>query len=1491
MATVDIEAEREKIQRQIEALERSLGPSAATCEEAEASDCSDDDDLDVEYGDYQTDDFGLGDGGDSVEMGLQMNLVYQAVIEEKLQELAILIAQNKDQQEQLLWELAGRKTQRAGIKKAYPTNLAVGHFFKPYFKDKFSGVGPPANQEMIERSAHVVKTFTEFTSRKWIPSYNAELRQAIVSGTLQRMLQPKLLKLEYLQQKLGNKNTDIDRKILTKQIQETEREIDDMNQLPEDALMGQRSDEHDWEKISNINFEGAQSSRRLRRVWQNYEHPHINKDPWDEEEIQKLQKIAESHNFVNWEEIAQELGTERTAFQCLQRFQLSNKEFKRKEFTKEEDEILTHFVQRMRVGDHIPYRKIAYFMEGRDPMQLVSRWSKSLDPSLTKGHWSKTEDEMLLKAVAKHGEKEWYKIRLEVPGRSDIQCRERYYKGLHKDVKKGKWSEEEREKLIALTEKYGVGHWTKISKELTQRNGAQCLSKWKHLRGYYKRKRQEQKHVRIQPKKMKEEVVSDEEASGSDSSSCSFSLTSSDTEDSAVTHSEEDSDPSNLHSPPALDLWIPRRTIPDSCRKSLIIHPNASGSTRTKVQRKGDAFQFNTILRGVAYPTSTDTVTDSPDVFLSQAADSGCQMLQIRENDVRAVLRRNTELYREQQVQRLKQKLRKCPAGSGKDIPGHETTEKSLSRFSVSQLYKASVDRRLLFAVTPWVGNVFLPLSANYGRKRRTHADVMRKKLHSVTITSTPIFTLLIQLFQIDAQGCLQMIRLRKVKETEIVRTIRSCTMRMERGAGTADPLSPKSLLVQSFQKQDPKVQHGGKPRPQGKQCISQPTLIAPAPPGIASAPTLIAPAPPGIASAPTLIAPAPPGIASAPTLIAPAPPGIASAPTLIAPAPPGIASAPTLIAPAPPGIAPAPSVRASAPTQKPKTVYELLMEKRMQQARARKAARQSAVLLAPPQILLQQQPNPLRQPQPMTINVAPLNAQKSVWPVVPFISLPAGQVILPSNDAVGQMSPAGRPEMDAGNALPVSQTDKAPESVNSKITSDCPSPSQTMAAAQTASVQPGQTAGSPLPVTWIVTPQGFFPISYQALRFPSPTQLPINQVKRDVSTSSEARAAETSTHETSMAKASEVPVDLHISNNETLRVVKSSLSQEATAMTSASVPPVPPGGPRWPIIAPAPNVPSKSSQCTWRPNKYPLVKIAKLLPSDHSGVNAVTVSKNGDPNPIPSSSTQTCTAGAEKNILDVSLISLEEEASVREWLQGKSGGVDVPAGESAGVDVLAGKSGGVDVPAGKSGGVEVPAGKSGGVEVPAGKSGGVDIQEGKSGGIDVPAGKSGMAYLPPSICTLKTFSRILRQKKALEESALTLLPHDEAVETVTSHRKQEILNDLVEQKLKDNPAYHLLKQRFLSAFTFPGFLASFPPAISTSVKEEEESAEDSDGSMYRDEDGPGGSGNNQSGDVPSGEVRLSEQEGAQCQSVTTDNTEDAKRRITRKSVRCRRLT
>ena len=49
--------------------------------------------------------------------------------------------------------------------------------------------------------------------------------------------------------------------------------------------------------------------------------------------------------------------TGRSAFQCLQKYQQHNRALKRREWTPEEDHLLTQLVQEMRVGSHIPYRR------------------------------------------------------------------------------------------------------------------------------------------------------------------------------------------------------------------------------------------------------------------------------------------------------------------------------------------------------------------------------------------------------------------------------------------------------------------------------------------------------------------------------------------------------------------------------------------------------------------------------------------------------------------------------------------------------------------------------------------------------------------------------------------------------------------------------------------------------------------------------------------------------------------------------------------------------------------------------------------------------------------------------------------------------------------------------------------------------------------------------------------------------------------------------
>ena len=86
-----------------------------------------------------------------------------------------------------------------------------------------------------------------------------------------------------------------------------------------------------------------------------------------------------------------------------------------------------------------------------------------------KNAWTSEEDIMLARVVEEHGTGQWAHVAAHLPGRMGRQCRERWFNHLAPEVKKGDWSQEEDELIVAYVREHGT-RWSIIQKQLPGRS-------------------------------------------------------------------------------------------------------------------------------------------------------------------------------------------------------------------------------------------------------------------------------------------------------------------------------------------------------------------------------------------------------------------------------------------------------------------------------------------------------------------------------------------------------------------------------------------------------------------------------------------------------------------------------------------------------------------------------------------------------------------------------------------------------------------------------------------------------------------------------------------------------------------------------------------------------------------------------------------------------------------------------------------------------------
>ncbi|KAF2204389.1 hypothetical protein GQ43DRAFT_429001 [Delitschia confertaspora ATCC 74209] len=134
----------------------------------------------------------------------------------------------------------------------------------------------------------------------------------------------------------------------------------------------------------------------------------------------------------------------------------------RRKWTPEEDELLRHAVKKaMERSQPLLWRELAKKVPGRTNKDCRRRWWNSLAEGMMKGPWTESEDERLFNAVREHGTK-WNRIAAAVRTRNSDQCSSHWSQTLDPNINYSDWTKDEDERLLHAVDQYGT-NWIRIA--------------------------------------------------------------------------------------------------------------------------------------------------------------------------------------------------------------------------------------------------------------------------------------------------------------------------------------------------------------------------------------------------------------------------------------------------------------------------------------------------------------------------------------------------------------------------------------------------------------------------------------------------------------------------------------------------------------------------------------------------------------------------------------------------------------------------------------------------------------------------------------------------------------------------------------------------------------------------------------------------------------------------------------------------------------------
>jgi hypothetical protein len=220
------------------------------------------------------------------------------------------------------------------------------------------------------------------------------------------------------------------------------------------------------------------TNKQCSQRWVESLDPDINRSKWSMEEDARLTDAVTELGGNDWVAIAA-LVPGRTTYQCRQRWgKTLDPAISTDKWTPEEDAKLTEVVTELGCKSWV---LVAELVPRRTNTQCRLRWFNRSGPDMiNRGKWSLEEDAKLTEAVKKHGVYNWYAVAARVPGRIHNQCRHRWvsYLGPTIEHTTGKWKPEEDAKLNDAVKEHGDNNSVTVAAMVPGRSNVQCRQRW-----------------------------------------------------------------------------------------------------------------------------------------------------------------------------------------------------------------------------------------------------------------------------------------------------------------------------------------------------------------------------------------------------------------------------------------------------------------------------------------------------------------------------------------------------------------------------------------------------------------------------------------------------------------------------------------------------------------------------------------------------------------------------------------------------------------------------------------------------------------------------------------------------------------------------------------------------------------------------------------------------------------------------------------------------